>query len=372
MLSYVVTISISAFTIPPYLGYFWAPLKESPIVGTSAAIVIILFLMTMNIIGIRETSVINIVAAIMDIATQVSLVIIGFILLFNPSVLFQHIIGYWPTAGNLVMGIALASIAYTGIETTSQMAEETRKPEKNVPRALGLMIVAVLTIFAGISIVSLLAVSPEQLASEWARDPVAGIAANIPVAIIASIFKPLIGILAGTILLIATNAGLIGISRLAFSLGQYNLMPSVLSRVHPKFKTPYFSIIIFTVIAIAILIPGFFASNVFGGIGALYAFGSLLAFMFSHAAIISLRVRKPELPRPFKLGGNIRIKGRELPITALLGLLSTFIVWIIISIMQPFSSWVGFIWVAAGLVIYCLYRQKRRMPLLSVSKSVAK
>ncbi len=372
MLSYVVTISISAFTIPPYLGYFWAPLKESPIVGTSAAIVIILFLMTMNIIGIRETSVINIVAALMDIATQVSLVIIGFILLFNPSVLFQHIIGYWPTAGNLVMGIALASIAYTGIETTSQMAEETRKPEKNVPRALGLMIVAVLTIFAGISIVSLLAVSPEQLASEWARDPVAGIAANIPVAIIASIFKPLIGILAGTILLIATNAGLIGISRLAFSLGQYNLMPSVLSRVHPKFKTPYFSIIIFTVIAIVILIPGFFASNVFGGIGALYAFGSLLAFMFSHAAIISLRVRKPELPRPFKLGGNIRIKGRELPITALLGLLSTFIVWIIISIMQPFSSWVGFIWVAAGLVIYCLYRQKRRMPLLSVSKSVAK
>ena len=372
MLSYVVTISISAFTIPPYLGYFWAPLKESPIIGTAVSIGIMLFLMMLNLIGIKGTSILNVWSAVIDLVTRILLVLVGFVLLFNPSLLWHRIVDHWPTAENLVLGIALASIAYTGIETASQMAEETRRPEKNVPRALVLMMIAVLAIFAGISIVSLLAVSPEQLASEWARDPVAGIAANIPMAVIANIFKPLIGILAGTILLIATNAGLIGISRLAFSLGQYNLMPSVLSRVHPKFKTPYFSIIIFTVIAIAILIPGFFAPDVFANIGALYAFGSLLAFMFSHAAIISLRIRKPELPRPFKLKGNIKIMGCELPVTAVLGLLSTFTVWIIISITQPFSSCVGFIWVAVGLVIYCLYRQKRRMPLLSVSKSAAK
>ena len=117
--------------------------------------------------------------------------------------------------------------------------------------------------------------------------------------------------LAGTILLIATNAGLIGISRLAFSLGSHKLVPPVLSRVHSQFKTPYISIILFSTIAILLLVPGFFAPDVFKNMGVLYAFGSLLAFMFAHASIISLRIRKPDAPRPFKLGWNLRIKGRE-------------------------------------------------------------
>ena len=357
MLSYIVTIAISAFTIPPYLGYFWEPLKSSPIAGTIASMGIVFFLMVLNIIGIKETSVINIGAAILDIATQISLVVIGFILLFNPPLIFQRIVENWPSTNNLILGIALASIAYTGIETMSQMAEETRQPEKKVPRALLLMIVTVLVIFAGISLVSLSVMSPAELASDWARDPVAGIAAYIPIKLISTILQPLIAVLAGTILLIATNAGLIGISRLAFSLGSHKLVPSALSRVHPKFKTPYISIIIFSAVAILILLPGFFATSVFENMGALYTFGSLLAFMFAHASIISLRIRKPESHRPFKLGWNINIKGRELPVSAIIGLAATTTIWFIILVTQPYSRWVGFTWVAVGLVIYYFYRR---------------
>jgi len=366
MLSYIVTIAISAFTIPPYLGYFWEPFKSSPVIGTIASIGIVGFLMVINVIGIKETSIINIGAAILDIATQVSLVVIGvwLILMPNPGILFQNMFapGNWPTADKLILGIALASIAYTGIETMSQMAEETKQPEKKVPRALVMMIVTVLVIFAGISLVSLSAMTPQELASEWSRDPVAGIAFYLPVELLRTILKPLIAILAGTILLIATNAGLIGISRLAFSLGSHKLVPPVLSRVHPKFKTPYISIILFSLIAILILIPGLFAADVFENMGALYAVGSLLAFMFAHASILSLRIRKPELPRPFKLGWNIRVKGRELPISALLGLATTSIIWVIILITQDYSRWVGLIWMVIGLVIYYLYRRRQRMP----------
>ncbi|HUV56470.1 MAG TPA: APC family permease [Dehalococcoidales bacterium] len=363
MLSYIVTIAISAFTIPPYLGFFWEPFKTSPIIGTTVSMGIVIFLMIINVIGIKETSIINVGAAIIDICTQLAIIIIGFILLFNPTLLWHRIIDNWPTAENLVLGIALASIAYTGIETMSQMAEETRQPEKKVPRALIMMIVTVLVIFAGISLVSLSAMTPQELASEWSRDPVAGIAASIPIELISTVLKPLIAILAGTILLIATNAGLIGISRLAFSLGSHKLGPSALSRVHPRFKTPYISIILFSVVALLILSPGFFASNVFKNMGALYAFGSLLAFMFAHASILSLRVRKPELPRPFKLGGNIKIKGYELPISAIIGLVTTATIWIIILITQPYSRWVGLGWMVAGAIIYYFYRRKEHLPL---------
>jgi len=368
MLSYIVTISISAFTIPPYLGYFWVPLKESPLIGTGVSMGIVLFLMGINIIGVKETSIINISAALIDIATQVSVVIIGFILLFSPTVLFHHIFDYWPTTENLIVGIAFASIAYTGIETMSQMAEETKQPEKRVPRALIMMIVTVLVIFTGISLVSLSTMPPQELASEWARDPVAGIAANIPQMLIRDVLSPLIAVLAGTILLIATNAGIMGVSRLAFSLGKHKLVPAVLSRVHPRFKTPYISIILFSIVGILIISPGFFATDVFKNMGALYAFGSLLAFMFAHASIISLRVKKPEMLRPFKIGGNIRFKGREIPITTILGLVATAVIWIIIMLTQPYSRWVGIAWMASGLIIYYFYRRKQHLPLTNAAK----
>jgi len=318
--------------------------------------------MVVNVIGIRETSFINIGATLIDILTQVSLVVIGFILLFDPARLWQSMINNWPTTENLILGIALATIAYTGIETMSQMAEETKKPEKSVPRALVLMIVAVLVIFAGISLVALSAMTPQELATEWARDPVAGIASNLPVELIRVILKPLIAVLAGTILLIATNAGLIGISRLAFSQGTHGLVPPVLSRVHKKFKTPYVAIIVFSVIAIGLLVPGFFATDVFAKMGALYAVGSLLAFMMAHASIIGLRIRKPEMPRPFKLGWNIHIKGREIPISAVIGLLATSGIWVIILITEAYSRWIGLGWMVLGLIIYYIFRRRRRKP----------
>ena len=252
------------------------------------------------------------------------------------------------------------------------MAEETRQPEKRVPRALVMMIVAVLVIFAGISLVSLSAMSPQELAYEWSRDPVAGIAAKLPVELISNVLKPLIAILAGTILLIATNAGLIGISRLAFSLGRHKLVPPALSRVHPRFKTPYISIILFSIVAILILIPSFFEADVFKNMGALYAVGSLLAFMFAHASIISLRIRKPELPRPFKLGWNVKVKRREIPMSAILGLIALTIIWVIILITQPYSRWVGLAWMVCGLIIYYLYRRRERLPLTHTPKSQQK
>nr|NIN34992.1 amino acid permease [Gammaproteobacteria bacterium]NIO62416.1 amino acid permease [Gammaproteobacteria bacterium] len=258
MLSYIVTISISVFTIPPYLGLFWGPLKDTAVISTAVSIGIVVFLMAVNIIGVRETSLMNILLAIIDIATQLSIIIIGLIFIFNPAIVWHRIIDNWPTIDNLIMGIALSTIAYTGIETMSQMAEETRRPTIRVPRALILMIVTVPVVFMGLSVVAFSAMTPVQLASEWSRDPVAGIAANLPFVLLRDILRPIIAILAASILLIAANAGIMGISRLSYYMASHNLQPALFSRLHSRFKTPYFSIIVFCIVAILILIPGFF------------------------------------------------------------------------------------------------------------------
>lgn len=386
MLSYIVTISISAFVIPPYLGHFWPILKESTTLSTAISIGIILFLMVINVIGVKETSLVNVTAAIFDLLVQVLIIALGFLVVFSFDALVKNVTFYWPSPENLILGIALAAIAYTGVETMSQMAEETRRPTIRVPRALILMIVIVLVLFGGVSTVGLSAMTPEELSANWATDPVAGIAFGISSAItpqeIASRFSSraetiivltwifnglrgllpgLVAILAASILFIATNAGLMGISRLAFSLGRYQLIPQTLSRVHRTFKTPYVAIIIFASVAIAIVVPGFFVPGVFLELGALYAFGSLFSFFLAHAAILNLRVKNPDLPRPFKLGGNIKFRQWELPVTAILGLVGTGVIWMVVVFTQPYSRWVGFAWMLVGLGIYFLFRRRRRL-----------
>jgi APA family basic amino acid/polyamine antiporter len=81
--------------------------------------------------------------------------------------------------------------------------------------------------------------------------------------------------------------------------------------------------------------------------------------MFAHASILGLRVRQPKMRRPFKLGWNIGIKGRQLPVSAIVGLLATSAIWIIILITQSYSRWVGLGWMCSGLIIYFILRCRR-------------
>jgi APA family basic amino acid/polyamine antiporter len=366
MLSYIATMAISAYTIPPYLAYFW-PVLNDPIVDTLVAMGIILLLMMLNVAGVRESARLNILFIGADIITQITLVVLGVLLILSrdPAILVHNMFGAgnWPSTQNLVFGIAIAALCFTGVETVSQLAEETRQPEKRIPRAYIFMVVAVLVLFAGISIVALSAMTPQMLGDPvngWARDPVAGIAANLPSKILQAIFAPVVAVLAASILLTATNAGLLGISRLAFNLSSHDQFPPVLGRVHRRFKTPYISIMLFSLVAIVLLVPGFANPRFFAELGALYVFGSLLCFALAHAAILRLRIKKPDLPRPFKLGLNITVGKNKLPLTALLGLTATSAIWIVVVATQSFSRWAGLLWMAVGLAVYFLYQLTKR------------
>lgn len=388
--SYIVTIAISSYTAPAYLGYFWQPLTE-PVTGTLAAMGIIFFLMCLNIIGVKKSSILNTFFALLDVITQIIIILLAILFIFapHPEIFSHNVIGNWPSASGLILGIAIATLAYTGVETVSQLSEEARHPAITAPRALILLIAVVMILFSGISVAAFSAMTPTEMALEWARDPIAGIAQGLSIAIhpeeiatglssspagiivitaffggILKLLPILVAVLATSILIIATNAGLMGISRLTFSLGRFQLIPLLFSRVHHKFKTPYRAIILFSSVAILLLIPGFFKPETFVILGGLYVFGSLLAFSLAHASILRLRIRHPELSRPFKLRLNIKIKGYELPVTAILGLVFSSAIWLTIVTTQPYARWVGFGWMALGLITYFIFRHRKKLPLV--------
>ena len=391
--SYIVTIAISSYTAPAYLGYFWQPLTE-PVTGTLAAMGIIFFLMCLNIIGVKQSSILNTFFALLDVITQIIIILLAILFIFapHPEIFSHNVIGNWPSASGLILGIAIATLAYTGVETVSQLSEEARHPAITAPRALILLIAVVMILFSGISVAAFSTMTPTEMALEWARDPIAGIAYGLSIAIvpeeiatglssspagiivitaffggILKLLPILVAVLATSILIIATNAGLMGISRLTFSLGRFQLIPLLFSRVHHKFETPYRAVILFSSVALLLLIPGFFKPETFVILGGLYVFGSLLAFSLAHASILRLRIRHPELSRPFKLRLNVKIKGYELPITAILGLVFSSAIWLTIVTTQPYARWVGLGWMALGLITYLVFRHRKKLPLIRVA-----
>jgi len=375
MLNYTITVAISAFFVPHYLAVFWPWLGESPgdIVGGA---VLIIALALINIRGTEESAKLNLVLAVADLATQVILVGIGLVLVLSPEILVDNVhFGIAPTWSDFLLGIAVGMIAYTGIETISNMAEEAKDAARTIPRSVGLTVIAVLALYLLIPIVALSAMPVTQdaaghyvteLGTTFADDPILGIVENLGLAHMPTeILRYYVGILAAVILLIATNAGLIGVSRLTYSMGQHRQLPESLRQVHPRYRTPYIAILIFSVIAIITLLPGqtdFLAT--------MYSFGAMLSFTIAHVAVIQLRRTKPDVERTWKPPMNVRAFGFEVPISAVLGGLGTFIAWLVVMALNPTTLIVGLGWMALGIAVYVLYRRNQKLPLTETVKVV--
>jgi APA family basic amino acid/polyamine antiporter len=156
MLNYTITVAISAFFVPHYLGgLFWPALQHGPgDVLFGGGVVIVLSLI--NVVGVKEAAGLNIVLAITDLATQLLLVAVGIFLVFSPHVLVQNVhLGVAPTWKSFLIAIPIGMIAYTGIETISNMAEEARDETRTVPLAIKSVVIAVFAIYAALPMVAL-------------------------------------------------------------------------------------------------------------------------------------------------------------------------------------------------------------------------
>ena len=362
-LDYIITIAISAFFVPHYLGAFFPALTHNPgdIIG---GLVTIVLLAALNIRGLGESAKLNLFLAVADLCTQVLLVGLGFVLVLNPTLLVDQVhLGVAPTWKELIFALSVAMVAYTGIETVSNMAEEAKDPGHDIPKAVNLVLIAVLAVYAGISVVALSALPvvehaghfTTELGTTYENDPVLGIVSRLGLhGTTLSIAKGYVGILAATILFIATNAGLIGISRLSWSLAEHRQLPSIFSRLHPTFRTPWFTIVFFSVLAGILILPG--ETTLLGN---LYSFGAMLSFTTAHVSVIALRYKDPDRERPYRMPWNIPFRGRSIPLTAVIGGIGTFLAWLAVVALHGEARTIGIPWMVFGMIGYYVYRRRQ-------------
>jgi basic amino acid/polyamine antiporter, APA family len=378
MLNYTITIAISAFFVPHYIGgIMWAPLRHSPgdIVG---GIVVVAVLAAINVVGVKESAGVNVLLAVVDFCTQLLLVVVGAILVFSPETLANNI--HWgvaPTWKNFLISIPVAMIAYTGIETISNMAEEAKDEEKTIPAAINRVVIAVFVIYAALPAVALSALPVTQNADGtyqtllglteeqggYAGDPILGVVKTLDLGALQQPAEIYVGLLAATILFIATNAGIIGVSRLVYSMGLHRQMPDRLRRLHPKFGTPWVGILVFGFIACLAMLPG-----QADFLGYMYAFGAMLSFSIAHASVIRLRVTQPDRRRPYRGPGVIHWHGYELPVFAMVGLVGTVLAFIVVTILHINVAIAGTTWLAIGVAFYTVYRHRQGLDLTTTTK----
>jgi APA family basic amino acid/polyamine antiporter len=377
MLNYVITIAISAFFVPHYIGGLFFPfLKTSP-GDIFFGIGVVATLSAINVVGVTEAARLNIVLAITDFSTQLLLVIVGGILVLSPHTLVANVhLGTVPHWKDFLIAIPVGMIAYTGIETISNMAEEAKDEAHTIPAAINRVVIAVFAIYAALPAVALSALPVKCVAGHcqtllglsedkggFAGDPVLGIVKHLHLGPLQHAGEIYVGLLAATILFIATNAGIIGVSRLVYSMGLHRQVPDILRQLHPRFRTPWIGILAFGGIACLTLIPG---QAVF--LGNMYAFGAMLSFTIAHVSVIRLRLRQPERERPYRGPGTLRVAGRELPLFAVLGGLGTFLAFVTVTLLHVAVAVAGVGWLLVGIGLYVAYRRRQGLDLTTTFK----
>lgn len=367
LLDYIVTVAISAFAIPPYIHYilklFNLTFLETIPYHLTASISIIAFLFILNLIGIKYSGRFSFFLALITILSQAFIILFAAALLLNIRFVIDHLrigvpgVDWSPNWLEFMKGTAMAMIAYTGIESIAQLAAETKRPSTAIPRSIRWTIATLIVLYLGISFVGLSVVSPQDLGTKYLQDPIAGIVVNLPVG--GKILAPWFGLIAGIILLIASNAGLIGCSRLTFSMGEYYQVPRFFYRLHHRFRTPYVSLGVFAVLASLVVV---LSRGKMLFLADLYNFGAQIAFFSAHMSLLVLRFKRPDLHRPYRAPLNISIgKNRSLPLTAIFGALATLSVWLLVVIEKPEGRNLGLIWIALGVGMYFYYRKKKQI-----------
>ena len=378
MLTYICTIAISAFFVPHYIGgLFWEPLRHSPgdiVVGA----VVIAVLAGVNIVGVKESTGVNVLLAVVDFMTQLLLVAVGAVLVLSPEILVDNVqLGVAPEWKDFVLAIPIGMLAYTGIETISNMSEEARDEAKTIPAAINRVRIAVFAIYFTLPAVALSALPVQQRADGtyytllglpeeeggFAGDPILGFVKQIDLGPLQGPGELYVGLLAATILFLATNAGIIGVSRLVYSMGIHRQMPDGLRQLHPRFRTPWIGILVFSGLAILILLPG---QEAF--LGSIYSFGALLSFTIAHAAVIRLRRKLPDFPRQYRGPGNLRIGGYDAPLFAIAGGSFTAVAFAVIAALNLTVAAFGVGWLLMGILVYAAYRRRQGLDLRSTVK----
>jgi basic amino acid/polyamine antiporter, APA family len=363
-LDYLIVIALSALFIPHYLsGALRVPaLDRNPwdvVVGVAVIVVVALVRL------IRRPSLygVGILVPALDLLTQLLLVVLGFVFIVSPGALTKGTsLGTAPTWHALAFALPLAMLAFTGLETVANLAEEARRPGVDLPKSVFGAIATVVTIYVAIAVVALSAFpGPKtELGTTWIRAPMLGVAeairGELPT-VLGDMLRFYVGITGALILIVAVTTSISGFSRLAYSLGEHGQLPRSFGRLSRRAHVSPLAILAAAVLSCALVITSAFLRDDVASLASLYSFGVLLAFTAAQLAVIKLRVDEPGLERPYRAPFNVNIGGFQIPLPAIVGSLATFAIFIVALATHPAARYAGPVWLAIGLIVFVAVRK---------------
>jgi APA family basic amino acid/polyamine antiporter len=364
LLDYVILIAVTAFSATQYLKVFWSQLDHR---GESLALALafIALVVVSNIRGFsgrRARRVGMLLAG--DLALQAFIVVLGLVLFFSPHTLTGPIhLGSAPTWPRLVFALTIAVISFTSLESASGLAGEVMISRGGLKRLVGSMTATVAFLYVGIALVAVTALPVHdgrtELGHRYLDAPMIGIVKQVHPHWLEQTLTYLVAALAAVTLVAAANSAMLGLSRLAYSLSTNRQIPSGLGRLHPQRSTPYVLIILAGLIAAGLVVP----ENLDFLVG-IYAFGATLAFTIAHLSVCRLRYTEPDRDRPYRIPMSIRVRGGDLPLPAVFGVLVSAGGWVAVLILHETARYVGLAWMAFGIALYVIYRRADETSLL--------
>ncbi len=330
----------------------WMSASPDPAAGTLVnlpAVLIVLGIMVLLVIGVRESARFNAAMVAVKLVAVAFFIVMGF-----SYVKPENWSPFMPYGFSGVMtGAAVVFFAYIGFDAVSTTAEEAKNPSRDLPIGIiaSLVICTLLyLIVAGIlsGIVPVVQFKSDQ---QFLNAPVGYALAVINKDWAAGLVSA--GAVAGitSVLLVM----LMSQPRIFFAMSRDQLLPAGVSRVHPRFRTPYITTII-TCVIVAV-VAGFVPITV---LGEMTSIGTLFAFVVVSIAVIVLRNKRPEARRPFRVPG-----GYVIPV---LGVLACTYLMVSLSVM----TWVRFLgWLDIGMVIYWFYG-RTHSPLVNATEAAAR
>ena len=379
-LDYLIVIALAALFVPHYIGTTlgWDALSDEPW-DVMAGVAVIAGLAVVRLFRRAQLYQAAVFIAVLAFISHLLVIVLGFALLLSTEGLSKGLdLGTAPTWNAFFFSLALATLAYTGLETVANLAAETREPGKTLPRSLFAGIGVVVAVSVAISIVGISAypAHPDpagpggwasDLGTTWLQAPIVGIAeafgGELPDWAVDSL-RIFLGLTGAVILVATVSTSLSGAGRLAYSMGKRAMLPRAFGRLNQRTLIAPVSIISGAAIAILLLVVSSFAGREVRVLASLYSFGALLAFTAAQLAVIRLRFTEPNLNRPFRVRGNVRIRGVPVPLAALVGAPLTFAIWIAGLVTHDAARIAGPLWLAAGGVLFVLVRRAEHAKLM--------
>jgi basic amino acid/polyamine antiporter, APA family len=361
LIDYIIVIALAAISAPHYLGPIWGGFTHGWVeIAVTAAV--IAFSAGVNIAGftgqVRQRPLI--VLAVADILLQLAVIAVGAIVVLHPDLLTSNLDLFTsPSAEDIFEALAVATLAFAGIEAASDLAPDLSWGPRDLRRVVSTTAVLLPLVYAGMTAVALMAVpvvpGPDgphtALGERFIEEPVLGVVMSYDPAWLSTVLQVAVVAIAPVVLTWAASTSMLGLSRHVYVLATNRQVPSWLGKLGQR-STPYVAISLAAVIAFAIAVPG--DIRLLAGI---YAFGATLAIAIAHLSVVRLRWTDPERERPFRIPLDLKIRGRALPLPALAGAVLMVLLWIAVLRFHENARWVGGGWMLFGLVAYVVYRR---------------